>query len=132
MASTAGIFTANANGQGPLAAQVVSVRPTFQQQYTNTASLNGATFINAPISFMPPQYSFYLLLYGTGFDNAKTVSVTINNRVFTPSYFGSQGIYAGLDQINVPLPADLAGTGPVNVSITVDGQISNLGTITFQ
>jgi uncharacterized protein (TIGR03437 family) len=132
MTSTAGIFTANADGKGPLAAQAVSETSSFQSQYTNTASLSGAIFINTPISFTRPQDSLYLLLYGTGFDNAKTVSVTINGRVFMPSYFGPQGIYAGLDQVNVLLPADLAGTGSVNVSITVDGQISNLGTITFQ
>jgi hypothetical protein len=129
--STAALFTANANGSGPLAAQVVTVTPSGQQTYTNTAVLSGTTFINAPISLSPASNQYVLLLYGTGFDNAKTVTVTINGQTFTPAYFGPQGTYAGLDQINVLLPAGLAGAGQVNVSVTVDGQTSNAGTIAF-
>ncbi len=129
--STAGLFTANANGQGPLAAQVVSSTPSGQQTYTNTATTSGTTFVNAPISLQPAADTFYLLLYGTGFDNAKSVTVTINGQTFTPAYFGPQGTFAGLDQVNVLLPASLAGAGQVNVSITVDGQTSNVGTIAF-
>jgi uncharacterized protein (TIGR03437 family) len=40
-------------------------------------------------------------------------------------YAGLQPVYAGLDQINVQLPANLKGAGQVNVSIAVDGQVSN-------
>ena len=39
-ASTAALFTANNNGSGPLAAQVVAVAPGGQQTYTNTAALS--------------------------------------------------------------------------------------------
>ncbi len=131
-ASAAGLFTANASGQGPLAAQVVVVTPSGQQTYISTATLSGTAFVNAPITLSPAADSFYLLLYGTGFDNAKSVSVTINGTAFTPTYFGPQGTFAGLDQINVLLPASLAGSGQVNVSIAVDGQTSNVGTIAFQ
>ena len=130
--STAALFTANANGQGPLAAQVVAVTPDGQQTYTNTAILNGTSFVNAPISFSPTANTFYLLLYGTGFDSASTVTVTINGKSYTPTYSGPQGTFAGLDQINLLLPASLAGSGQVNVSITKDGQTSNAGTIAFQ
>ena len=72
-----------------------------------------------------------MLLYGTGFDTAKTVTVTINGKTFTPAYFGPQGGFAGLDQVNVLLPVSLAASGQVNVSITVDGQTSNVGTVAF-
>ncbi len=130
-ASTAALFTANNNGSGPLAAQVVAVAPGGRQTYTNTAALSGTTFINAPVSFLPAADTFYLLLYGTGFDTAKTVTVSINGQTFTPSYFGPQGGFAGLDQVNVLLPASLASAGQVNLSITVDGQTSNVGTVAF-
>jgi uncharacterized protein (TIGR03437 family) len=43
----------------------------------------------------------------------------------TAAYAGAQGGYAGLDQVNVQLPASLAGSGVVNVNLTVDGQTSN-------
>jgi large repetitive protein len=130
-ASIAALFTANNNGSGPLAAQVVAVAPGGQQTYTNTAALSGTTFVNAPMSLSPAADTFYLLLYGTGFDTAKTVAVTINGKTFTPAYFGPQGGFAGLDQVNVLLPASMAGSGQVNVSITVDGQTSNVGTVAF-
>ena len=130
-ASTAALFTANNNGSGPLAAQVVAVAPGGQESYTDTASLSGTAYVNTPISFSPAADTFYLLLYGTGFDIAKTVTVTINGKTFTPSYFGLQGGFAGLDQVNILLPASLADAGQVNISITVDGQTSNVGTVAF-
>jgi len=83
--------------------------------------------VNAPISLLPAADTFYLLLYGTGFDTAKSVTVTTNGKTYPPSYFGPQGRFAGLDQVNALLPASLAGSGQVNVSITVDGQTSNVG-----
>jgi uncharacterized protein (TIGR03437 family) len=130
--SAPGLFTANANGSGPLAAQVVSVTPGSLQTYTDTAALSGGTFVNSPIAFTPAADSFYLLLYGTGFDNGKVVTVTINGATYTPTYAGPQETFAGLDQINVLLPASLAGQGTVSVTITVDGTAANTGTIAFQ
>jgi uncharacterized protein (TIGR03437 family) len=38
----------------------------------------------------------------------------------------------GLDQVNVSLPESLAGAGPVNVSITVNGATSNVVTVDFK
>lgn len=130
-ASAAAVFTANASGQGPLAAQVVSATASGEPVYMNTTTLNGAAFVNAPIALSPASDT-YLLLYGTGFDKAVSVTVTINGQTLTPSYFGPQGGFAGLDQINVLLPMSLAGSGDVNLSIMVDGRISNVGTILFQ
>jgi uncharacterized protein (TIGR03437 family) len=127
-----GLFTANASGTGPLSAQVVSVAPGGAQTYTNTASLSGQTFINTPISLTPAANTFYLLLYGTGIRHGAVVTVTINGTTYTPTFAGAQGTFVGLDQINVLLPASLAASGPVNVSLTVDGQVSNAGTISFQ
>jgi uncharacterized protein (TIGR03437 family) len=127
-----GLFTANDSGAGPLAAQVVSVAPNGTQTYTNTAALNGQSFANAPISLTPAGNTFFLLLYGTGIRFGSVITVTINGTTFTPTFAGAQGTYAGLDQINVLLPASLAGSGMVNVTVTVDGNVSNAGTIAFQ
>ena len=130
--SAPGLFAANANGSGSLAAQVVSVTPGGDQAYANTAGLGGQVFVNEPISLTPAASSFYLLLYGTGIRHGAVVTVTINGTTYTPTYSGAQEIFAGLDQINVLLPASLAGSGSVVVSVTVDGQVSNAGTISFQ
>jgi hypothetical protein len=64
---------------------------------------------------------------GAGFDNAGTVTVVIKGQTFTRFYFGAQGAHSGLDQINVLFPESLADAGQVDISITVDGQLSNAG-----
>jgi uncharacterized protein (TIGR03437 family) len=129
--SAAALFTANASGEGPLAAQTVSAATDGTSIYASTAALNGATFANVPIT-LSSNSDTYLLLYGTGFDKAASVAATINGQTITPAYFGPQGGFAGLDQVNVLLPPILSGSGQVNVSITVDGHTSNAGTILIQ
>jgi len=47
-------------------------------------------------------------------------------------YAGAQGVYPGLDQVNVLLPATLKGKGTVNVTVTVDGSVSNAVAIAVQ
>jgi uncharacterized protein (TIGR03437 family) len=130
--SSPGLFTANDSGAGPLAAQVVSVTPGGTQSYTDTATLNGQAFVNAPISLTPAGNAFYLLLYGTGIRFGSVITVTINGTTYTPTFAGAQGTFVGLDQINILLPASLAGSGTVTVTVTVDGQVSNAGTIAFE
>jgi uncharacterized protein (TIGR03437 family) len=130
-ASAATVFTANSSGQGALAAQTVSVTAAGEPGYMSTTMLSGATLVNTRI-VLSSTSNTYLLLYGTGFDDAGSVTATINGQTLTPSYFGPQGNFTGLDQINALLPPSLAGSGDLNVSITADGHISNVGTISFQ
>jgi uncharacterized protein (TIGR03437 family) len=130
-ASAAALFTANANGQGPLAAQTVSTSSDGAVTYSNTTTLNGTTLANAPIP-LSSAFDTYLVLYGTGFDHAGSLTVTINGESLTPTYFGPQGTFEGLDQINVLLPTSLGGSGVANISITVDGRVSNVGNVAFQ
>ena len=47
------------------------------------------------------------------------------------TYAGAQGTFAGLDQVNVSLPAELAGRGLVDIVLTVDGQQANTLQILF-
>lgn len=131
--SSPGLFVANDNGAGPLSAQVETVTPSGTQTFTNTAVVSGETFVNAPFVLTPAADSFYLILYGTGFDSGtvSSVVVTINGKTYTPAFVGPQGGFVGLDQINVLLPASLAGSGTVNVSISVNGTVSNTGTVAF-
>jgi uncharacterized protein (TIGR03437 family) len=60
------------------------------------------------------------------------VDVKIGNIDAPVLYAGAQGTYAGLDQINVTLPATLKGRGQLVVTVTVDGQTSNMGQLAFQ
>ena len=69
-----------------------------------------------------------LQLFGTGWRHASSssnVSATIGGQNATVLYTGAQGTYAGLDQVNVVIPQNLAGAGSVAVVLQVDGRVTN-------
>ena len=77
----------------------------------------------------------YLILFATGLRNRSSLantSVSFNGKAVTPVYAGPQNQFAGLDQVNVMIPASLAGAGTVNVAVTMDGAPSNTVTIAIQ
>ncbi len=77
----------------------------------------------------------YLVLYGTGIRHVSSqsaVDVKVGNVDCPVQYAGPQNQYAGLDQVNVLLPASLAGRGQLVVTVTVDGQSTNMGELAFQ
>jgi uncharacterized protein (TIGR03437 family) len=122
-----GLYTANQTGQGPAAAQV-----TGGQTYTNTAQCNSAgncTLVPIDLSLNP-----FLILYGTGIRGTAqaNVSVKIGNIDAPVTFAGPQGTFAGLDQVNVSLPAALNGRGQLVVTVTVNGQATNMGQVAFQ
>jgi uncharacterized protein (TIGR03437 family) len=127
ISSTApGLYTANLGGQGPAAAQV-----TDGQTYSNTFQCNLAgicSLIPIDIASQP-----YLILYGTGIRGSTlaSVSVKIGNIEVPVAYAGAQGAYAGLDQLNVTLPAALKGRGQLVVTVTANGQATNMGQLLF-
>ena len=121
-----GLFTANLSGQGPAAAQV-----TNGLVYSNTSQCSSAASCTlAPID---PASRPYLILYGTGIRGASqaNVAVRIGNIDAPVTYAGAQGTYAGLDQVNATLPATLKGRGQLVVTITANGQATNLGQLLF-
>jgi uncharacterized protein (TIGR03437 family) len=70
----------------------------------------------------------YVSLYGTGihgYAQTTPIRVDIGDQTVYAMYAGPQGQYPGLDQVNIPLPAPLRGSGTVDVTVTVDGGTSN-------
>jgi uncharacterized protein (TIGR03437 family) len=133
--TTPGLFTANSNGRGIAAAQVIRVSSTGSQSIENVAKLDPAqqTFVAAPISFGSDR--LFLALYGTGIRHAQsssTVTCTVNGQKLPVLFAGAHSIFVGLDQINVQLPGSLAGAGQVTVVVEVDGQASNSVNLVFQ
>ena len=128
VASTApGLYTANSTGQGPAVAQA-----TNGQTYSNTfrcSSTGDCTLVPIDVTSQP-----YLILYGTGIRGAAqaNVSVRIGNIDAPVAFAGAQGAYAGLDQVNVSLPATLKGRGQLVVTVTANGQATNMGQLLFQ
>jgi uncharacterized protein (TIGR03437 family) len=129
--TAAGIFSASMNGQGVYAGQAVYQHANNTQ--TVADSVTGNPAVPNPVKLGTPGDQVVLVLYATGLRNAKTVTATINGVAVPVAFYGAQGQYVGLDQINLgPLPSSLAGTGSVNVVITADGQPANTVTVTFQ
>jgi uncharacterized protein (TIGR03437 family) len=75
----------------------------------------------------------YLVLYGSGLRHAAALSVALNGTSLPVLFFGAQGAYPGLDQINVgPLPSNLAGTSLANLVVRADGQPANPVTLSLK
>jgi uncharacterized protein (TIGR03437 family) len=122
-----GLFTATQNGQGPAATQAVN-----NQGYISTSQCTApttCTLVPIDVTTYP-----YLTLYGTGIRGAaqSSVSVKIGNVNAPVTFVGAQGQYAGLDQVNVSLPASLQGRGQLVITITANGQTTNMGEVAFQ
>ena len=128
--TTPGLFAANAAGFGPSASQVVN-----GSTYSNTFECSSAGQC-APVPVNVAGASpTYLVLYGTGIRHVSSqsaVDVKVGNVDCPVQYAGPQNQYAGLDQVNVLLPASLAGRGQLVVTVTVDGQSTNMGELAFQ
>jgi uncharacterized protein (TIGR03437 family) len=125
-----GIFSADMTGKGLAAAVVVRVHPDGSQSSNVAADCTSTTgrCVAIPIDVGSADERVYLSLYGTGIrglSSLSAITVSISGAPVDVLYAGSQLQYPGLDQINVPLPAALAGSGEVDVSVTVDGRTAN-------
>jgi uncharacterized protein (TIGR03437 family) len=125
-----GLFAANGMERGPAAAIIVYVTAGGSQT-SATAFECGATTVTCttvPISIQPEKTTTYLSLYGTGIRGVASkdgVKVSIGGIQVPVLSAGPQSEYAGLDQVNVELPASLAGKGEVPVLLSTDGQNAN-------
>jgi uncharacterized protein (TIGR03437 family) len=126
-----GLYTANATGQGVAAAIVVTVHADGSSGYVLTFQpANGAAL---PIDLGLESDQVVLELYGTGIrGHSGTVTCRIGSTTVPVAYAGPQGVYVGLDQVNILLPKSLRGSGSVPVALTVDGQAANQVTLNFK
>jgi uncharacterized protein (TIGR03437 family) len=130
------LFSMNGTGSGVAAATAIEV-PTAQPQQQIPITVfqcSASTCAPVPIN-LGVSGTIYLTLYGTGIRNLSAlanVQVTINGVAVPVQYAGAQPTYPGLDQVNVSLPAALAGKGNANIVLIVDGQISNTVIVAIQ
>jgi len=119
-----GLFSANANAQGVAAAVAI------QGQNASLIFSCGSS----PLSCVPIPVNVnqtVIELYGTGIRGLSVsgVGCTVGGISVPVLYVGAQGQDAGLDQVNISLPASLANRGLLNIVLTVDGQVANTVTI---
>jgi uncharacterized protein (TIGR03437 family) len=129
-----GIFTIRATGHGTAAALVTPDGISYQPVYNADGSERD---ISAGTATQPS----FLVLYGTGLRRAPAINPTDSNGVAesvtatiqglpaTVTFAGAVGAFSGLDQVNVQIPPQLAGTGIVKVRLSVNGRPSNSVTI---
>jgi uncharacterized protein (TIGR03437 family) len=126
-----GIYSANSSGAGVAAALAavytasggVNSKPVFQC---------AATCVAAPLTVGGPSDALIVSLFGSGFRNfsaMRNVTAQVGGVGVTVQYIGAVAGNPGLDQVNLIIPATLAGAGEVPVVLTVDGQTANVVTL---
>ena len=139
-AAAPGVFTANADGLGVLAAVAIRVAANSAQTIEAVAQAGSGRQVPRPIDLGPEGERVFLSLFLTGVRGAadpngdgnvrENVRIVIGGIETQPDYAGRQGSLAGLDQINVEIPRSLIGRGRVNVAVTASGAVaSNLSEI---
>jgi uncharacterized protein (TIGR03437 family) len=124
-----GLFTLSGDGGGLAAATAQDAQGNPVQVFSCSSSGCMAT----PI--VVNGKAIYLSLYGTGFRNAAAgaLQALINGVSVPVQYAGAQPTYVGLDQVNIQLPASLAGAGDVQIELWMSSSIiSNPVTIRIQ
>jgi uncharacterized protein (TIGR03437 family) len=130
------LFSLNGNGSGVAAATAIQV-PAGNPQLQSAVPVfqcdaSGCVAVPIELGVDTPAY---LTLYGTairGRSSLANVTVTINGVTAPALYAGPTPGFAGLDQINVGLSLSLRGSGQANVTVTADGQTSNVVAIDIQ
>jgi uncharacterized protein (TIGR03437 family) len=118
---TAGIFSANASGQGVPAAIVTRVKPGNLQTIEPVARYDDdqKQFVAVPIVFGPEDEQLVLSLFGTGWRSIpqQNFTITVGSEAATVTYAGWQPTLPGLDQINLLLPRSLKDRGAAIVQV---------------
>lgn len=131
------LFSMNSTGTGVAAAtatQTQASNPQLQSPVQVFQCSPSAGCASVPIQ-LGVDTPIYVSFYGTGIRGRSSLSnvhLTIDNISVPVQYAGPQPSYPGLDQVNVALPLSLRGAGESNVVLTVDGQVSNIVTISVK
>jgi len=125
-----GVFTANANGQGVAAAVAQRVKGDGSVTYEPVARFDAEQnrFVAVPIDLGAESDQVFLILFGTGFryhPGLSYVYATVGGTSTPALYAGPQGDFAGLDQVNLRVPRNLAGRGEVDVQLSFSGSAAN-------
>jgi uncharacterized protein (TIGR03437 family) len=126
------VFTVNGNAL--LAGYAVRVSSDGTQTTEPAYAVNAqGSFSAAPINMGAASDQVYLTIYATGVQAAgmANVAVTVNG-VNTQVLYAGPSPYSGVDQINVLLPASLAGSGAVALQVTASGTAANPVQIAIQ
>ena len=128
------VFTANATGKGVAAALAFRMERDGALTSFPVAQCTGPLCVARHIE-LGDDRPVYLSLFGTGIRGASSpgaVAVRVGGVIAPVQYAGPQPEFAGLDQVNVRLPASLSGKGEVDLELTVEGIAANVVRIGIQ
>ncbi len=108
-----GIFTMNGTGMGP------------------GAILHGTLWQAGPFSVSTGGRPTPLSVFVTGLDLTAKPAVTIGGKPAEVTWWGHAPGFAGLQQVNIMLPAGMAGAGTAPMTVTCDGQTSNIASLSI-
>jgi uncharacterized protein (TIGR03437 family) len=116
-----GVFTTTGDGKGKAVAQCGRV------------SDDGLTFLLTapPCAVSNANDENILVIYGTGWRNGTGLTVKFGDLTLTPSFSGPQPSFAGLDQINVSIPKELAEKQDTEFTVNFGEPASNKVTTSF-
>jgi uncharacterized protein (TIGR03437 family) len=122
------------NGNGLVAGYAVRVSSGGTQTIEPAYALNTQGYYSAtPINMGAATDQVYLAFYATGVQAAGLANVTVTvNGVNAPVLYAGSAGDGGVDQINVQLPASLAGSGTVALQLTAAGIAANAVQIAIQ
>jgi uncharacterized protein (TIGR03437 family) len=126
-----GIFTANADGRGVPAAQIVRVRTGGTTSYEDVFTC-GASGACRAARIDPGGDEVFLILYGTGIrgrSSLAAVQATVGGLPAEVLYAGPQNEWPGLDQVNLRLSPLLPRNQLATITLSVDGKAANPTTL---
>lgn len=131
------LFSVNATGRGIASGVVLRVKSDNTQSFEPLARFDQTqnAFVPVPIDFGAESDQIFLILFGSGIrgrSSLEMVKVKVGDLELPVQFAGPQNDFAGLDQLNVPLPRSLQGRGEAPVSCTADGQATNAVTVTIK
>jgi uncharacterized protein (TIGR03437 family) len=131
------LFTANASGKGIPAGVLLRVKANGQQSYEALARFEGGQALPVPIVRRDGE-TLFLLLFGTGLREAENsdgdatngvaenVTVTIGGADVPVTYAGRAPNFAGLDQLNLQLSANVPAGANLTITVRVNDGAGNL------
>jgi uncharacterized protein (TIGR03437 family) len=127
------IFTADGSASGPPLASLVTVHADGSQDSQPVYECSGGSCRSVELQVIGGETNV-LVLYASGIRNAPRESVTARaaSIALPVEYIGPQGAFAGLDQINLAVPAELAGRGAVTLEISAAGKSANPVVLRFR
>ncbi len=127
-----GIFTLSGDGSGVPSAALIAVLNDGSSVTMSPYQCTASNCTISPVALPNATASVYVVLYGTGIRNARSITATLGTIAAQVVYFGSVPAYPGLDQVNLLITDPSILKGRQSIVLQADGTPSNSVDLLFQ